>query len=217
MVAELRAVWGALERSLEPLSREDQRTVRGPYGARMREAATALCRNLFERKMRDRATGAWPAPDLEPPGDGVVERFAGALARGDHVGAHALLAPWPATSWPAQRLSEEIGRRTREAAAQFALTEPPPADGGQLRRLVHGPGPDGGRRWVPDRSGYAGEPLRHRGDDTRWGADRPLRIRGVDSSVPHFTPARVRADTSLPAPVCPSEHGYPAGALLRCA
>jgi hypothetical protein len=129
MVAELRSVWAALDRALEPLSREDRRAVRSPHDARMREAATALCRNLFQRKMRDRATGAWPGPELPPPGEGPVERFADALARGDHAGANALLAPWLATAWPAQRLGEEIGRRMREAADEFAQTEPPPAGG----------------------------------------------------------------------------------------
>lgn len=127
LVAELKNTWAALDHALEPLSRQDQRAVREPQDARMREAAGALCRNLFDRKMRDRANGAWPAPEIFEPGDSAPERFAAALARGDFAAAYATLAPWVAEQWPAERLQEEYTRTATEIAAGFDMPEPPPA------------------------------------------------------------------------------------------
>ena len=127
MVAELQSTWEALDRALAPLSRQDQRAVRGAQDAAMRAAAAALCRNLFLRKMRDRAAGAWPAPTIAPPGDSAPERFAAALARGDYAAAHATLAPWLADAWTEERLAADLRRSAREIAAGFDLVEPPPA------------------------------------------------------------------------------------------
>jgi len=127
MVAELQAVWAALDRALDPLSRQDQRAVRGPQDARMRGAATALCRNLFALKLRDRAAGRWPAPTIAPPGDSAPERLAAALARGDTGAAHATLAPWLDDAWTEARLAETMRGSARATAAGFDLAEPPPA------------------------------------------------------------------------------------------
>lgn len=127
LVEELKKTWTALDYALEPLSRQDQRGVREPQDQRMREAAGALCRNLFNRKMRDRANGSWPAPEVFEPGDSAPERFAAALAHGDFAAAHATLAPWVADQWPAERLQEEYTRTATEIAAGFDMPEPPPA------------------------------------------------------------------------------------------
>ena len=127
LVEELKQTWAALDHALEHLSRQDQRAVREPQDARMREAAGALCRNLFDHKMRDRASGAWPAPEIFDPGESASERFAAALARGDYAAAYATLAPWVAREWRVERLREEFTRGATEIAAGFDLTEPPPA------------------------------------------------------------------------------------------
>jgi hypothetical protein len=127
LLVEIRTLWAELERALAPLSRTDQRTLRGAQDARMRGAATATCRNLFERKMRDRVIGHWPAPEIPPPGDSSPERLAAALARGDFDGANATLAPWISGIWTAERLEREITRSAREIAAGLDLEEPPPA------------------------------------------------------------------------------------------
>jgi hypothetical protein len=127
LVEELKKTWAALDHALEPLSRQDQRAVREPQERRLREAAAALCRNLFNRKMRDRASGAWHAPEIFEPGDSAPERLAAALARGDFAAAHATLAPWVAAQWPAERLAEEYTRTATEIAAGFDMTWPPPA------------------------------------------------------------------------------------------
>lgn len=129
LVEELKQTWAALDHSLAPLSRQDQRAVREPQDPRMRAAATALCRNLFERKMRDRAAGAWPAPEIPPPDDSAPHRLAAALARGDFACARATCAPWVAEQWPAERLEEEFRLSAGEIAAGFAMTGPPPAGG----------------------------------------------------------------------------------------
>jgi hypothetical protein len=129
MVAELQETWAALDRALAPLSRQDQRAAREPQDPRMREAATALCRNLFTRKMRDRAAGEWPAPAIAAPGDSAPERLAAALARGDYAAAHATLAPWLAAEWSVERLEQEITRSASEIAAGFAIPVRPPAGG----------------------------------------------------------------------------------------
>ena len=127
LVEELKKTWTALDHALEPLSRQDQRAVREPQDARMREAAGALCRNLFDRKTRDRATGAWPVPEIFEPGDSAPERFAAALARRDFAAAHAALGPRVAEQWSAERLAEEYTRTATEIAAGFDMPEPPPA------------------------------------------------------------------------------------------
>jgi hypothetical protein len=127
LVEELKKTWAALDHALEPLSRQDQRAVREPQEQRMRAAAGALCRNLFDRKMRDRANGAWPTPEILEPGDSAPERFAAALARGDVAAAHATLAPWVADEWTVERLQEEYTRTAAEIAAGFDMPEPPPA------------------------------------------------------------------------------------------
>ena len=127
LVEELKKTWAALDHALEHLSRQDQRAIREPQDARMREAAGTLCRNLFDRKMRDRASGAWPAPDIFEPGDAAPERLAAALARGDFTAAHGTLAPWVSAEWTLARLREEYTRNTREIAAGFDLSAPPPA------------------------------------------------------------------------------------------
>jgi hypothetical protein len=127
LVEELKRTWAALDHALEPLSRQDQRAVREPQDGRLREAAATLCRTLFDRKMRDRATGAWPAPEIFEPGDSAPERLAAALARGDYAAAHASLAPWVAREWTAERLEEEYLRTATEIAAGFDMPEPPPA------------------------------------------------------------------------------------------
>jgi hypothetical protein len=127
LVEELKKTWAALDHALEPLSRQDQRAVREPQERRLREAAAALCRNLFNRKMQDRASGAWPAPDILEPSESAPERFAAALARGDFAAAHATLAPWVADQWPAERLAEEYTRTATAIAAGFDMTEPPAA------------------------------------------------------------------------------------------
>lgn len=127
MVAELGEVWAALDRALTPLSRQDRRALRGPRDAGMRAAAGALCRNLFSRKMHDRAAGTWPAPAIAPPGDSAPERFAAAMARGDYAAAHATLASWLAGLWTEARLAEVMRSAAAEVAAGFDLTEPPPA------------------------------------------------------------------------------------------
>lgn len=127
LVEELKRTWAALDHALETLARQDQRAVREPQDARMREAAGVLCRNLFDRKTRDRANGAWPAPTIFDPGDSASERFAAALARGDFAAAHATLAPWVADEWTAERLQEEYTRTATEIAAGFDMPEPPPA------------------------------------------------------------------------------------------
>jgi hypothetical protein len=127
LVEALKKTWAALEHALEPLSRQDQRAVREPQEKRMREAAGALCRNLFDHKMRDRANGAWPAPKTLEPGDSAPERFAAALARSDYAAARATLAPWVADQWPAERLAEEYTRTATAIAAGFDMAEPPPA------------------------------------------------------------------------------------------
>ena len=127
MVAELQEVWATLDRALGALSRQDQRAVRGTQDARMRAAAAALCRNLFLQKMRDRATGRWPAPAIVPPGNSAPERFAAALTRGDYAAAHETLAPWLAGVWTDTRLAETVRASAREIAAGFDLAEPPPA------------------------------------------------------------------------------------------
>jgi len=57
MVAELQGVWSELDRALAALSRQDQRAVRAPQDRRMRASAAAVCRNLFQRKMTERAQG----------------------------------------------------------------------------------------------------------------------------------------------------------------
>ncbi len=127
LVEELKKTWAALDHALEPLSRQDQRAVREPQDARMRDAAGALCRSLFDRKMRDRASGAWPAPEVFNPGDSAPERLAAGIARGDFAAAHATLAPWVAAEWTIERLQEEHTRTATEIAAGFDMTEPPPA------------------------------------------------------------------------------------------
>jgi hypothetical protein len=127
MVAELGEVWATLDRALAPLSRQDQRALRAPRDAELRAAAGALCRNLFDRKMRDRAVGTWPAPAIAPPSDSAPERFAAAMARGDHATARATLAPWLAGVWTAARLAEVMRTAALEVAAGFDLAEPPPA------------------------------------------------------------------------------------------
>jgi hypothetical protein len=127
LVEELKKTWTALDHALESLSRQDQRAVREPQNHRMREAAGALCRNLFDRKMRDRANGTWPAPEVFEPGDSAPERFAAALARGDFAAAHATLARWVAGEWTVERLHEEYTRTATDIAAGFDMAEPPPA------------------------------------------------------------------------------------------
>jgi len=127
LVEELKQTWAALDHALEPLSRHDQRAVREPQDARLRNAAGALCRNLFDRKMRDRAAGAWPAPEIFAPGDSAPERLAAALARADFAAAYATLAPWVAREWTVERLREEYSRTAAEIAAGFDMAEPPPA------------------------------------------------------------------------------------------
>jgi len=127
LVEELKKTWAALDHALEPLSRQDQRAVREPQDARMREAAGALCRNLFDRKMQDRAAGTWPVPEIFEPGDSAPERFAASLARGDFAAAHATLASWVADQWPAERLAAQYSRTATEIAAGFDMAEPPPA------------------------------------------------------------------------------------------
>ena len=126
MVAELKGVWRELDQALSALSRQDQRAVRAQEDGRMRAAAMALCRNLFARKMRDRASGAWPAATIAPPGDSAPERFAAALAAANFAEAHATLAPWLARVWTADRLAEEIGRSARAIAESADLAETPP-------------------------------------------------------------------------------------------
>jgi hypothetical protein len=125
LVEELKNVWAALDHALEPLSRQDQRAVREPQDARMREAAGALCRSLFDRKMRDRSNGSWPAPEIFEPGDSAPERLAAALARGDFAAAHATFAPWVANEWTVERLQDEYNRTATEIAAGFDMPEPP--------------------------------------------------------------------------------------------
>ena len=127
LVEELKKTWATLDHALDPLSRRDQRAVREPQDARMREAASALCRNLFDRKMRDRANGVWPAHDIPEPGDSAPERLAAALARGDFTAAYATLAPWVAAEWTAERLQAEYTRTATEIAAGFDMPQPPPA------------------------------------------------------------------------------------------
>ncbi|HEY7683686.1 MAG TPA: hypothetical protein VH879_13660 [Gemmatimonadales bacterium] len=126
LVNELKETWAALDTALRPLSRQDQREVRGPQDRRMTGAATALCLNLFLRKMRDRQSGAWPMPEITPPGDSAPERFAAALARGDYAAAHTTLAPWLTTEWTVERLSQELRQSASEIAAGFDLEEAPP-------------------------------------------------------------------------------------------
>jgi len=125
MVAELKGVWGELDKALSALSRQDQRAVRAPEDGRTRAAALALCRNLYARKMRDRASGAWPAATIAPPGDPAPERFAAALAAGNFSVANATLAPWLVTVWTADRLAQEITQSTRATAEAADLPEAP--------------------------------------------------------------------------------------------
>jgi hypothetical protein len=127
LVEEVKKTWAALDHAFEPLSRQDQRAVREPQDHRMREAAGALCRNLFDRKMRDRSNGSWPAPEIFEPGDSAPERLAAALARGDFAAAHATFAPWVANEWTVERLQDEYNRTATEIAAGFDMPEPPPA------------------------------------------------------------------------------------------
>lgn len=127
MVAELKSVWRELDQALSSLSRQDQRAVRGSEDARMRAAAQALCRNLFARKMRDRASGAWPARATVPSGDSAPERFAAALATGNFAAAVATLAPWLTSVWTAERFAEEMTRAARAVAENANLAEAPHA------------------------------------------------------------------------------------------
>ena len=129
LIEELKETWAALDHALAPLSRQDQRAVREPQDPRMRAAATALCRNLFERKMRDRASGAWPAPEIPPPDDSAANRFAAALTRADYTAAHATLAPWLAREWTTARLEEEITRAAGDITAGFDIATAPPPGG----------------------------------------------------------------------------------------
>jgi hypothetical protein len=127
MVNELQGVWSELTQALAGLSRQDQRAVRQPQDARMGEAARAITRNLFRRKMRDRARAAWPMPEIAAPGNSAPERFTAALARGDFAAAHAQLAPWLSNEWPAARWASALQDAAREIAASLQLVEPPPA------------------------------------------------------------------------------------------
>jgi hypothetical protein len=132
LFAELQLVWQDLNRALAPLARADQRAVRGSQEDAMRAAATALCRNLFQCKMKDRARGVLPAPEITPPGDSAPEQLAAALARGDFVAAHATLAPFLANAWTAERLATELRQSARDVADASHLAEPPPAGGYQV-------------------------------------------------------------------------------------
>lgn len=127
LIEELKKTWAALDHALAPLARPDQRAVREPQESRMREAAQALCRNLFARKQHDRAAGTLSRPEIIQIDDSAPSRFAAALARGDCAAAHATLAPWTAAAWPVRRLEEELIRSASEIAAGFDMSEPPPA------------------------------------------------------------------------------------------
>jgi hypothetical protein len=126
LVGQLRALWSDLDQALAPLSRNEQRAVRGEQNARMVLASSALCRNLFLAKMRERKSGRWPLPEVRAPGHSAAEQFAAALARGEYSKAHGLLAPWLRHEWPAERLQEELERSAAAIAAGFDLAEPPP-------------------------------------------------------------------------------------------
>ncbi|HKV98639.1 MAG TPA: hypothetical protein VJN96_02385, partial [Vicinamibacterales bacterium] len=127
MVAELKGVWHDLDRALTALSRQDQRAVREPQDARMRASALTLCRNLLARKTRDRASGAWPAATVAPPGESAAERFAAALAAGNAAAAQATLAPWIAGVWTADRLAAQLAQSAKAIADGSDLAEVPPA------------------------------------------------------------------------------------------
>lgn len=134
LLAELQSTWQALHRSLSGLSRADQRAVQAPLEPRMLAAARALTRDLFLAKMRDRAAGTWPTPEIPGPGAAIAEQFAAALARGDVAGAHGLLAPWLARAWSVEHLAATLHRAAREIATEFELPEAPPVAGYQVDR-----------------------------------------------------------------------------------
>ncbi|HKV73611.1 MAG TPA: hypothetical protein VJN95_03765 [Gemmatimonadales bacterium] len=125
MVGDLKEVWAGLDRALAPLSRQEQDSIRGPKLEAMGAAAREIAGNLFGRKMRDRAAGDWPAPEI-PPGESAAERFAWALASRDFGTAGRLLAPWLAADWPAGRIEEEFTREVEASVAGFDLPAAPP-------------------------------------------------------------------------------------------
>ncbi|HTO73930.1 MAG TPA: hypothetical protein VMJ30_08925 [Gemmatimonadales bacterium] len=131
MVGELRELWGELDRALAPLSRREQESIRGPQSEAMGAVAREITRNLYERKMRDRASGAWPRPEI-PPGESAAERFAWALASANYGTAARLLAPWLAAEWPPSRIEEEFARSVEEVVGGFDLPAAPPPGAWQV-------------------------------------------------------------------------------------
>ena len=110
---ELLALWEDVADALDPIRVREQRALRASFDPRMREKAGLVCRRLHAALSRDRASGAWPRPqvvipDDAPHADSVAAAFALALACDDGQAAHAVLAPWLQAAWTPQRLHDAV-------------------------------------------------------------------------------------------------------------
>lgn len=129
LIEQLRRTWADLDAGLASLPRQEAKLLRRAHQARMGAAASALCRNVMNAKMRDRASGLMPGPKIELKADTLPDRFAVAILRADYTAACALMAPWLRETWTPDTLRKKVEEECASIASGFNMeTPPPPAD-----------------------------------------------------------------------------------------
>ena len=127
MIKELGDTWASLDAALKNFPRPEAKRIRETQAARTQPAASALCRNLIQAKMRDVAAGVYQQPKIIAKADTIGDRFAIAILQKDYESARGLMAPWLKDRWTPEVLRQTVEEGCAEIGRGFEMDPPPPA------------------------------------------------------------------------------------------